>query len=128
MLFESPRRLAATLRDLLEALGDRPACVARELTKLHEEVVRAPLSELAERFAQGTRGEVTLVVAGADEGAARRDDGIDLESRLDELIAAGASSREIAATLAAQTGLSKREIYARAVAARAKARQTREDE
>ncbi len=65
MWFESPRRLAATLRHLAEALGDRRACVARELTKLHEEAVRGTLSELAEHFAEGARGEVTIVVAGA---------------------------------------------------------------
>ncbi len=56
VLFESPRRLAATLRRLADTLGDRPACVARELTKLHEEVARGSLQELAERFARG-RGE-----------------------------------------------------------------------
>src|SRR5690606_9373906 len=65
VLFESPHRLAATLRALADALGPRPACVARELTKLHEEWVRGPLPELAERFASGgVRGEVTIVVGG----------------------------------------------------------------
>src|SRR4051794_40669079 len=67
--YESPRRLAATLQVLAELDPERPAAVCRELTKLHEEVVRGSAAELAERFAAGTRGEVVLVVgpAAADE-------------------------------------------------------------
>ena len=70
MFFESPRRVAATLRELAAALGPRRACVARELTKLHEELARGTLDALAERFADGARGEVTLVVEGAPARAA----------------------------------------------------------
>ncbi|MBW2396918.1 MAG: 16S rRNA (cytidine(1402)-2'-O)-methyltransferase, partial [Deltaproteobacteria bacterium] len=66
VFFESPRRVARTLSELAERLGDRPACLARELTKIHEELARGSLAELATRFAEGTRGEVTLVVAGAE--------------------------------------------------------------
>ena len=65
VLFESPHRVAALLADAAEALGERRACVARELTKLHEEVVRGTLPELAERFEAGARGEITLVIEGA---------------------------------------------------------------
>ncbi len=125
VLFESPRRTARTLRALTEALGARRACVARELTKLHEEVARGSLSELAERFADGARGEVTIVVegaaeparlrAGADEAAA--DCGA-LDTRIRELLARGQSPREIAAQLAAGARLRKRDVYARAVAAK----------
>jgi 16S rRNA (cytidine1402-2'-O)-methyltransferase len=114
VLFESPRRLGRALRLLADTLGDRPACVARELTKLHEEVARGTLPELAERFAEGARGEVTLVVAGApaaETGAADRDD--EIRARL----AAGESPRAIAADLASQ-GLRRREVYARALALR----------
>ncbi|MDJ0866424.1 MAG: 16S rRNA (cytidine(1402)-2'-O)-methyltransferase [Myxococcota bacterium] len=64
VLFESPHRAAATLRDAAEALGPRRACVARELTKLHEEMARGTLPELAARFEGGTRGELTLVIEG----------------------------------------------------------------
>ncbi len=65
VIFESPHRLAESLRDLAGALGDRRGVVARELTKLHEEFVRGRLSELAERYAAETpRGEVVLVVEG----------------------------------------------------------------
>lgn len=133
VLFESPHRLAATLRALREALGDRRACVARELTKLHEEVARGTLSELAERFAGGARGEITIVVAGeaaaaagasaldasgaAPEGApgARQ---AELDEQIRTLLAGGATSREIAARLAKVAGLPKRDVYARCLALR----------
>ena len=65
VLYESPHRLAALLADALAALGDRPAAVCRELTKVHEEVARAPLAELAERFGRGpARGEIVVVIGG----------------------------------------------------------------
>jgi 16S rRNA (cytidine1402-2'-O)-methyltransferase len=119
VFFESPRRLAATLRRLAEVLGDRAACVARELTKLHEEAARGPLSELAERFAAGTRGEVTLVVAGAaPEDRAAELDAEALDAEIRSRIAAGESSRAIAAELAPRSGLRRRDVYARSVALR----------
>ena len=66
MFFESPRRLADTLRDAVEALGsDREAVVCRELTKTHEEIVRGSLGELAEWAEDGVLGEITVVLAGA---------------------------------------------------------------
>lgn len=65
ILFESPHRIGALLEDASAVFGSRRACVARELTKLHEEVARGPLEELAERFRSGTRGEITLVIEGA---------------------------------------------------------------
>jgi 16S rRNA (cytidine1402-2'-O)-methyltransferase len=116
VLFESPRRLAATLRELAAALGDRAACVARELTKLHEEIARGSLAELARRFAAGARGEVTIVVAGAP--AAEPPRAGDLDARIRSLLAAGRSPREAAAELAAATGAPRRALYARAVALR----------
>jgi 16S rRNA (cytidine1402-2'-O)-methyltransferase len=125
VIFESPRRLAATLRGLAEALGPRRACVARELTKLHAEFVRAPLAALAERFSEGARGEVVIVVEGAREGAAALATGdgrpadadsnaldAEIRARLD----AGLRAREIAAALAPAAGLPRREVYARALA------------
>jgi len=117
VFFESPQRISSALRDLAETLGDRPACVARELTKLHEEVVRGSLGELAEGFDGGVRGEVTIVVGGAsaEEGAR---DVADLDDAIRERIAAGRSSREIAAELARDAGLPRREVYARVVALR----------
>ncbi len=65
VLFESPHRIGALLADARDAFGPRRACVARELTKLHEEVVRGTLDALAERFREGSRGEITLVIEGA---------------------------------------------------------------
>jgi 16S rRNA (cytidine1402-2'-O)-methyltransferase len=65
VLFESPHRLGVTLSRAAEVLGERRACVARELTKLHEEIVRGELAELADRFREGTRGEITLVIEGS---------------------------------------------------------------
>jgi 16S rRNA (cytidine1402-2'-O)-methyltransferase len=116
LLFESPRRIAGTLRRLAEALGDRRACVARELTKLHEEAARGRLCELAGRFAEGTRGEVTLVVEGATAPPEPVTES-ELDAEIRERLDAGASSREIAAELA-RPGLPRRAVYARAVALR----------
>jgi 16S rRNA (cytidine1402-2'-O)-methyltransferase len=70
VLFEAGNRAAATLADLRAALGDRPAVLARELTKLHEEILRGPLSALAARCGGELRGEVTIVVAAEPGGAA----------------------------------------------------------
>lgn len=120
VLFESPHRTAATLRALADALGERRACVARELTKLHEELARGTLGELAERYREGARGEVTIVVAGATASAtvegvdqdAPAQAPVDLEARIAELAAAGHSTRDIATRLARETGLPRRHLYA----------------
>jgi 16S rRNA (cytidine1402-2'-O)-methyltransferase len=120
VLFESPRRVGATLRALAEILGDRPACVARELTKLHEEVARGSLRELATRFANGARGEVTIVVGGRPEqpAAAAASLSLDLDAAIQAELAAGESTRELASRLAELHGVPRREVYARALALR----------
>jgi 16S rRNA (cytidine1402-2'-O)-methyltransferase len=116
VFFEAPGRLAETLRLLAERFGPRRACVARELTKLHEEAVRATLPELAERFAEGARGEVTLVVEGAAAAATPIDpEALDREIR--RRLASGESSRDIAAAVA-RPGLPRRDVYTRVVALR----------
>ena len=115
VLFESPRRLAETLAALAAALGDREGCVARELTKLHEEIARGRLSELAERFAGDVRGEVTIVVRGAEAAAPGLPDEA-LEARIGTLRAEGLGTRAIAEQLAAETGRPRRELYARVLA------------
>jgi 16S rRNA (cytidine1402-2'-O)-methyltransferase len=116
VLFESPRRLAATLARLAEHFGPRRACVARELTKLHEEVARGTLPELARRFAGGARGEVTLVVEGAPPPrAAEPPAPAELDAELEARLARGESLREIASALA-RPGLPRRTVYARAAA------------
>lgn len=118
VLFESPRRLAATLTRLLECLGDRPACVARELTKLHEELARGRLQALAARFADGARGEVTIVVGGAEARDTPTVDDAALERAIRERLSAGGRAREIAADVARATGLPRRVVYAKVVALR----------
>lgn len=125
VLFESPRRVAATLRALAAQLGDRAGCVAREVTKVHEEFARGMLAELAERFASGARGEVTIVVGGASDAeraasAAARPGAqpSDLDARIAVLAAQGLHAKEIAAAIAAEAGLSKRAAYTRVIASR----------
>jgi 16S rRNA (cytidine1402-2'-O)-methyltransferase len=114
VLFESPRRLGAALRELAGALGERRACVARELTKLHEEVARGSLGELAARFREAPRGEVTIVVAGAPP--ARVAPGA-LDEAIRARLEAGESPRAIARSLAG-SGATRSRVYARALALR----------
>jgi 16S rRNA (cytidine1402-2'-O)-methyltransferase len=114
VLFESPRRLAATLGELSEALGEREACVARELTKAHEQLHRGTLAALAEEFRDGARGEITLVVAGAAPGEGRMD-ADRLDARVREALAAGMSARDLASALSAEAGWPRRDVYARAL-------------
>jgi 16S rRNA (cytidine1402-2'-O)-methyltransferase len=110
VLFESPRRVARTLDDLLEACGDRRAVLCRELTKLHEEVLRGSLSELAATMRdRDLKGEVTLVVEGARERAAGSVD--DAVERARELVAGGARKRDAAKDAARRTGVPARAVY-----------------
>jgi 16S rRNA (cytidine1402-2'-O)-methyltransferase len=115
VLYESPLRAGATLADLAGELGaERQACVARELTKPYEEFVRDTLGQLAERYRE-TRplGEITIVIAGAPEGqtAGETLSDEDLIARAATLLAAGASARDVADRLSAETGRPRREIY-----------------
>ena len=110
MAFETPHRLRAALADLLTALGDRRVVVAREITKLHEEVYRGTLSEAQSRFEE-PRGEVTLVVEGASDrapGARDRDEAVSLLARLRE---GGMRARAAVDLAAEQTGLPRGEVY-----------------
>ena len=121
VLFESPRRVAQTLTEIYEILGDRPACLARELTKKHEEVLRDPVSKLAARLGDETlRGECTLVIGGAtqEEELARRWSDREVDQAILERVAAGASVRDLSTELAEHSGRSRRDLYARAVALR----------
>ena len=123
VIFEAPNRLAQTLSLLVEVFGgDRPACVARELTKLHEEVVRGDLEMLAETFSESVRGEITLVVEGSEaarEVSARvLIEEEEVDRRILQLTQEGKRPREIAAQLSSLSDLPRREIYARAVSVR----------
>jgi 16S rRNA (cytidine1402-2'-O)-methyltransferase len=107
--FESPRRVAGTLGVLAGLDPDRPVVVARELTKLHEEVVRGTAAELAERYArEAPRGEVVLVIGGASDADA--DAGPAVEA-LRRLVAAGAKPRVAAAVVAELTGVGANTLY-----------------
>jgi 16S rRNA (cytidine1402-2'-O)-methyltransferase len=109
VVFESPRRLRALLADALAALGDRRAVVVRELTKIHQEVLRGRLSELPSRLADEVLGEVVVVMEGAAPPP-----GADLEAlgdRVEELTAGGLSRKEAAARVAQEAGVSKRALY-----------------
>ena len=99
--FESPQRLPATLRSLAAALPERPVAVCRELTKRFEEVVRGTRAELAERFAEPPKGEITLVLGGGERGRRR---GRATRSRPGELVAAGSPRRQAADLVARLTG------------------------
>ena len=117
VFFEAPSRLAATLGALAEAFGDdRPAAVCRELTKLHEEVRRGPVGELAAWAADGVRGEICIVVGGAAEPAPA--DAGEAVARVVALAASGTRLKDAAAAVAAETGLGRRDLYEAALEAR----------
>ena len=119
VLFESPGRTAATLADLAVACGgDRPVAVARELTKLHEEVWRGSLREAVEWASAGVRGEVVLVVAGAPApGETEVDDDV-LAAALAEVVAGGARTRGAVDQVAAAHGVPRRRVYELALRAK----------
>ncbi len=113
VVYEAGNRTGETLRDLHAALGDRQAAVGRELTKLHEEIARGTLSELAARFAKGARGEVTIVISGAASAEAVRDEPEErLEAELARHVAAGEAPSAIAREVARARGLKRAEVYA----------------
>ena len=113
-LFEAPGRLADTLAELAGACGARrPACIAREMTKLHEEIVRAPLGELAGRFAGDVRGEVVVVLGPAEAaGEAAADVGEAVRRALATPEAAALPPRRLARLLAAALGVPAGAVYA----------------
>jgi 16S rRNA (cytidine1402-2'-O)-methyltransferase len=132
ILYESPKRLERTLEEMLKVWGDRRAAIARELTKMHEEIFRGTVSEAVAHFKTEVRGELTLVVDGAGAGSVggRRDGPQSEESSLchrdpaawkDELKAlldGGSSSREAASVVAARFNLARRTVYQAALAIR----------
>jgi len=116
LFFEGPSRLAASLAALAEAFGaDRPAAVCRELTKMYEEVRRGPLGELAAWAEGGVRGEIVIVVGGAAEQEANPENAL---ARVLELAASGTRLKDAAALVAAESGLSTRDLYEAALQAR----------
>jgi len=118
VFYESPHRLGEALVDAVGAFGaDRPAAVCRELTKTHEEVRRGPLAELADWAAEGVRGEITLVVAGAVAGPVSMSPA-ELAAEVAAEEAAGADRKEAIRTVVTRTGLARRVVYDAVVAAK----------
>jgi 16S rRNA (cytidine1402-2'-O)-methyltransferase len=113
--FESPRRLSATLASLARALPDRPAAVCRELTKRFEEVVRGVPAELAERFAEPPKGEITLVIGPAPEPEASEADAGEAAAAVAELAGAGVPRRQAADVVARLTGVPRNRLYRRSL-------------
>jgi len=110
IFYESPQRLAAFLADASEELGDRRACIVRELTKVHEEIVRGTLPELSAEIARREHvlGEITVVIGGAPKT---------VELSVEEIVRAAVedasgSSRDLAREISERTGLSRKEVYA----------------
>jgi 16S rRNA (cytidine1402-2'-O)-methyltransferase len=120
IFYESPNRLAASLADMGEILGEREAVVARELTKIYEEFVRGPLSRLAEQFLEAkVRGEVVVLVAPAAETEAV--EGPNLAGLLETLLGSGTISLKDAVKRAAlETGLPRGDVYEEALRLKAK--------
>jgi 16S rRNA (cytidine1402-2'-O)-methyltransferase len=115
VLYEAPHRLAATLRELAEAMGTREAVVLRELTKLHEEQIGGTLTELA-ALEREWLGEIVIVLAPWDaKGRAETVTDDALDARIDALYAQGERAKRISELLAAWSGRPKRELYERVV-------------
>lgn len=111
ILYEAPHKLSRTLKDLLEALGDRRLCICRELTKVHEEVLRTTLAEAVEAYpANDLKGELVLILEGASKEA-RVFTLEDAVAMAKELIASGTSKNDAAKETAKTTGLKKGDIY-----------------
>jgi len=115
VFFESPHRVLAALRAAIDAFGpDRPAALCRELTKTYEEVVRRPLSELADWVdtqEHGVRGEVTLVIAGAGDPTPAEVGDEALGDLVADAEAAGLSRRDAIAQVAERTGIRRKRVY-----------------
>lgn len=111
VFFETPHRIRGCLADLAELLGSRRVVIVREMTKLHEEIVRTTLADAAASAGgREGRGEYTLVVEGASRTAGARGEAGIVESYR-ALVASGLDRREATRRLARETGLSRREIY-----------------
>ena len=116
VFFEAPHRLEASLADMVQAFGGtRSAAVCRELTKVHEEVIRGPLSELHAWAAGEVRGEITVVVDGASSDDVRAAAGLTTDEQIaaavGEAMAQGMSRKDAVAEVASQAGLPKRRVY-----------------
>lgn len=108
VFYEAPHRIVDTLEDMVEVFGDRPACLARELTKKFEEYLRGTLQELLSAAGDGLKGEMVLVVAGCEPEQVSTEAAI---TRLMALTTQGMKQKAAAKQVAAETGLSANELY-----------------
>ena len=115
--FESPRRLPATLRSLAEAMPSRRVAVCRELTKRFEEVVRGGAAEVAERFPEPPKGEVTIVIGAREEGGVTVEAGEAVEA-VGELVAAGVPRRQAVDVVARLARVSRNTLYSQSLKSR----------
>jgi 16S rRNA (cytidine1402-2'-O)-methyltransferase len=115
--FESPRRLPATLRALADAMPNRDVAVARELTKLYEDVVRGTAEEVAARFTEPPKGEITIVLGPGKSGVTLEEDDALAEATraVAELVGAGVARRQAADVVARLTGRSRNDLYAQSL-------------
>ena len=113
IFYEAPHRVVETLADATEILGPRPAVIAREVTKIHEEFLRGPLAELLESARKrAPRGEITLLIGPGDPQAQQVELSVSLKERVEQLEAEGGIDRKAALKQAArERGLGKREAY-----------------
>lgn len=109
VIFEAPHRVAASLKDMLEILGDRKVAVCREMTKLHEEVFRGTLAGAGEWFSN-PRGEFTIIIEGAPDSGPPQLTG-EIRKQLAALRESGTPARQALLTVSTETGLSRRELY-----------------
>lgn len=119
VLFEAPGRLVETLQDLNHTLGDRSVAVARELTKLHEEIFRGTLSAAVAHFAtEPVRGECTIIVAPPEQAASPAPCEAAIRNQVAQHLAAGTTLRTAVETVSAELGIAKKQVYAAALAAK----------
>jgi 16S rRNA (cytidine1402-2'-O)-methyltransferase len=127
IVYESPGRLVRTLKDILQSWGERRVAVARELTKIHEEIFRGSIQEAVDHFTGGVRGELTIVVEGAGPGSnsdsksrpvpeSPQHDPTLWQGELKNLLSEGLSSKEAASAIAKRFNIPRRAAYQAALA------------
>lgn len=115
ILYEAPHRILASLRDIADVLGDRPMAAARELTKIHEEILRGTPSSIGDALAArpSVKGEFTLVIGHAPEAPVKDVSDDELAERIDGITATGVSRMDAIKSVARELGLPKRDVYRR---------------
>jgi len=112
LFYESPHRLGKSLADCSQVLGNRPAAVARELTKLHEEIIRGELNLLAEQYSSANlKGEIVLVIDRGGAGEIAENNPLTIAERVKELQAGGMEPKAALKSVAKEFGMSKSEAY-----------------